>query len=180
MRTVKAVLPGKMPAVFAGLGLRDHSYQDLSSNEVHTPSGIAVEASSHPSSQKFRGFIITFIVGAVILSSLLLLTTTRGPTMKSVNDSAWMEGSKLGTAYCKTSCTSQCSSYFSVYGPLCCDWAEGELSSSTSQSLGIKFSVTFFFFTWISNKIRFHMSHNRDDQLLISQELVVQSFALKA
>lgn len=157
MRTIDAVLPKKMPTVFTGLGLRDQSYQDLSSTEEHSISNVTVNVPSHSSPHKFRGFILTAVVGVITLSSLLLLTTNRGPTMKSVNDAVWMEGSKIGTAYCKTSCTSQCASYFSVYGPLCCDWAEGEISSSTSQIRGVTsrrmFLVTSYDTTWISNLI---------------------------
>lgn len=160
MRTFDAVLPKKTPIVFTGLGLRDQSYQDLSSTEEHSVSNIAMNAPSHPSSQKFRGFVLTAVVGAIILSSLLLLTTTRGPTMKSVNDAVWMEGSKIGTAYCKTSCTSQCASYFSVYGPLCCDWAEGEISSSTSQIRGVMFLVTSYDVTLISNLISHQLAND--------------------
>ena len=72
-----------------------------------------------------------------IVIACMLLVVSRGPAnghvpksgeMQSVNDAAWMGGASVGTTYCKTSCTSQCSSYFSVYGPLCCDWAEGILS----------------------------------------------------
>ena len=160
MRTIDAALPKKMPAVFAGLGIRDQSYQDLSSTEEHISSNTAINAPSHPSSQKFRGFILTAVIGAIILSSLLLITTTRRPTMKSVNDAVWMEGSKIGTAYCKTSCTSECSSYFSVYGPLCCDWAEGKNSSSTSQHRDITSFVTFVGVSGISNHIDHQVSLN--------------------
>lgn len=39
-------------------------------------------------------------------------------------DSLFLSGDQIVTSYCKTSCSSPCSSYPSEYGELCCEWSQ--------------------------------------------------------
>ena len=135
MRSTNATLPSDMPTVSVEIRERVQSYQNISSSEDDaSDSPNLVSSETAMSRMKFPAFM-SLGAAFILVCAFALLTLARskprmhptGPNevaMRSVND-AWMTGSDIETTYCKTSCTSQCSSYFSVYGPLCCDWAEG-------------------------------------------------------
>ena len=119
-------MPVQMPDVT--VEMRD-SYQGLSTSEDH---GGVVEDSSYVPlwHLSYKTVLKLTMLGIIVVSSILFVFSGKPRMMQSSNETAWMEGSTISSSYCKTSCTSQCSSYFSVYGPLCCDWADGNQHSS--------------------------------------------------
>jgi hypothetical protein len=135
MRTINATLPKEMPPV--GVEMELKSYHAISTVENKDDHEVDDEPSSSILTTLKKSIVVKLSAAIFIVIACMLLVVSRGRSnghaiksgeMQSVNDAAWMGGASVGTTYCKTSCTSQCSSYFSVYGPLCCDWAEGNLS----------------------------------------------------
>ena len=136
MKSINATLPREMPtAVEIGQGAS--SYQNLSTFEEEAQDDTNFN-SPEPLMSRIKSPVFMRLGAAfiLVLAFMLLIVSRRdtrvnstptgseGMSLESVND-PWMYGQTVATSYCKTSCTSQCSSYFSVYGPLCCDWAEG-------------------------------------------------------
>jgi hypothetical protein len=135
MRTIDATLPKEMPPV--GVEMEFKSYHAISTVDNKDDFEVDDESSSSILTSLKKSTVVKLSAAIFIVIACMLLVVSRGPSnghalksgeMQSVNDAAWMGGASVGTTYCKTSCTSQCSSYFSVYGPLCCDWAEGNLT----------------------------------------------------
>lgn len=101
------------------------SYQSVSGTEdAESTENEANASSTWRSPSKIMKLSALGLLGIVCVLLLVSRKSSKAEMMGSVND-GWMAGDKVEASYCKTSCTSQCSSYFSVYGPLCCDWSEG-------------------------------------------------------
>mmetsp|Transcript_7770 Transcript_7770/g.7842 ORF Transcript_7770/g.7842 Transcript_7770/m.7842 type:complete len:268 (-) Transcript_7770:214-1017(-) len=129
MKSINVTLPTELPSVQVGEE-QYNSYQNISTNEddnnndndtiLHTPKSFI--------SRLRRPYIIAAV--GLTLAFVLLLTARKGvpvrnkDILKSIGKD-FMGGEEIQATFCKTSCTSQCSSYSSVYGPLCCDWSEG-------------------------------------------------------
>lgn len=147
MRTINATLPKEMPPV--GVEMEFKSYHATSTVDNQDDLEVEDVSSSSVLATLKKSSVIKLSAAVFIVIACMLLGVSRAPSkghvvnpgdMKSVNDAAWMGGASVGTTYCKTSCTSQCSSYFSVYGPLCCDWAEGNISVRCSHYMQEKYA----------------------------------------
>lgn len=131
MKSEIASTPTQMPPVTVEMG---NSYQSLSTNDSHEsvtedPPFVPLWYLSYKTPLRLT------MVCIIVVSSILFVFSghrqaDKPGMMNAANDAVWMEGSAISSSYCKTSCTSQCSSYFSVYGPLCCDWADGNQHAS--------------------------------------------------
>jgi hypothetical protein len=129
MKSINVTLPTELPSVQVG-GEQYNSYQNISTNKDDNTNDNDIPLYTPRSfkSKLRRPYIIAAL--GLTLAFVLLLTARKGvpvgnkDMLKSIGKD-FMGGEEIKATFCKTSCTSQCSSYSSVYGPLCCDWSEG-------------------------------------------------------